>query len=274
MAHLRQSGPSFAGIVDTLDTSTSSKSNVKMTDQKHMSRIPTWKTGTVADDSGTGIVANNTTPLSYSHTDFPNTGDRVSMSDFRGIFANITVGQASHTSSSLKTQVTTLYKGFATSAGLAAASLNTITGTQIGSALSEGTSYTTSAIPMNNAYGSTSIGANVNCEAILHVGASFSFFLRLVFSGSGASSISSGLDFMSRGNSNLLGFTSSGPDGTWSQQNTSPTGGFNTGFDFSSTTPTKSTQNTSYTVFNYTISGTYFVQNLSGGQANFTAKIP
>tara|TARA_R100000231_G_scaffold6568_1_gene9631 strand:+ start:1143 stop:1967 length:825 start_codon:yes stop_codon:yes gene_type:complete len=274
MAHLRQLGPSFAGIVDTLDTSTSSKSNVKMTDQKHMSRIPTWKTGTVANDSGTGVNANTGTPLSYSHTDFPNTGDQVSMSDFRSIFANVAVGQASHSTSSLKTQVTTLYTGYATSAGLAAASTNIITGTQIGSALSEGTTYTTSAIPINNNYGSTSqIGSNVSCEAILVVGVSFSFFFRLVFSGTGASSISSGLDVLARGNNNLLSFSSTGPDGTWNQQNTSPNGGFNTAFDFSSTTPTKSTQN-SLTVFNYVISGTFNVSNLSGGQANFTAKCP
>ena len=270
MAHLRQSGPSFAGIVDTLDTSTSTKSNVKMTDQKHMSRIPSWKTGTVANEAGTGVAANSGTPLSYSHTDFPNTGDQVSMSDFRSIFANVTTGQASHTSQSLKVQVSSLYTGYATSAGLAAASLNTITNTQIGSALSEGTSYTTSAIPMNNAYGSTSIGSNVSCEAILHKGVSFSFFFILVFSGSGASSISSGLNALSRGNGNLLQFSSSGPDGTWAQTNTSPNGGFNSGFNFSS--GTKSTVN-GLTMFTYTITGTYHVANLSGGQANFTAKI-
>tara|TARA_Y100001972_G_scaffold31571_1_gene38860 strand:- start:234 stop:1058 length:825 start_codon:yes stop_codon:yes gene_type:complete len=273
MAHLRQSGPSFGGIVDTLDTSTSSKSNVKMTDQKHMSRIPTWKTGTVADDSGTGVAANSGTPLSYSHSDFPNTGDQVSMSDFRSIFANVTTGQASRSVSSLKTTITEFYTGFATTAGMAAVSANTLTNHQRGSALSEGTTYTTSGIPMNNAYGSPSIGSNVVCEAIIHVGASFSFSLRLAFSGTGASSISSGLDVLCRGNGNLLQFSSSGPDGTWTQTNTSPNGGFNPAVDMSSVTPTKSTAANGLTVFVYTISSQFHIANLSGGQANFTAKI-
>ena len=60
MAHLRQSGPSFEGLIDTLDDTTSSNSAVSITDQKHMYRAPTWKTGTVVTVSYTHLRAHET----------------------------------------------------------------------------------------------------------------------------------------------------------------------------------------------------------------------
>ena len=158
MAHLRQSGPSFEGLIDTLDSTTSSNSAVSITDDKHMLRVPSWKTGTLASFSNTGLVAGSGFPVTYTHTDRPENGDQISMSDYRSIAMNIGCGSAQYQTSGTKFNTTTSYAGWFTSAAITALSSSNLT-SQIGSALSEGTTYTTGSVPVGGNYGSTALPA-------------------------------------------------------------------------------------------------------------------
>ena len=235
MANLRTSGPSFGGLVYTLDTTTSTKSNESITEQKHMYRAPTWKTGTDVSTLNAPVTfVPNTSPAQYTHTDFPNTGDQISVSDYRGIVCNIEAGSASFTSGSNKTQSTTTYIGWGTQDGLAAASNGSITSSQIGSALSEGTTYTGLPIPMHTNYG-TGFANNVWLYgAFMETSGILQTAIILVFGGSGRNSISTSIVPKSRGNGNLLASTSTGPDGTWNQNNTAVAGGYNHSFNYGS----------------------------------------
>ena len=279
MAHLRSSGPSFGGLVDTLDTTKTSKSNESITAQKHMHRAPTWKTGSEVSFLNTGVaIVPNTNPAQYSHNDFPNTGDQISMSDYRGIFANITAGSASFTSGSNKSLVTETYNGWATQDGLRAASNGNITSSQIGSALSEGTTYTGLPIPLHTNYGTAGhMANNVWCYAALYkVSGILQEHFIIVLGGSGRGSVNSLLDAAARGNGNLLSVSSSGPDGTWNQDNTSTNGGYNQSNVFTSSNPvvTRNINTPSsgqLDKFQYAALG-FHVFNRGTG-ANFTAKL-
>ena len=273
MAHLRTSGPSFGGLVDTLDTTTSTKSNESISEQKHMYRAPTFKTGDGIGSASTPVTAvPNSSPVQYTHSDFPSTGDQISMSDYRGIFANVTVGTASFTTGSNKTLQTTTFNGWGTQDGLAAASNGSITSSQIGSVLHEGSTYSTLPFNLNTNYGS-GMANNVNCHGIfMRVSGILTINIIVVFGGSGRSSISSSLGLKSRGNGNLLASTSTGPDGTWNQNNTSVAGGYNFAFNFGVNSPTIQNVNTpasgSLRVHTYLVLDGYsFVR---GTGANFT----
>jgi len=248
MAHLRQSGPSFEGLIDTLDNTTSSNSAVSITDNKHMLRVPSWKTGTDVTFSNTGLVASSGFPISYTHSDRPENGDQISMSDYRGIAMNIECGTAQYQTSGTKLSQTNTYVGWFTSAALSAASGGNLS-SQIGSAISEGTTYTTGSIPVGGNYGSSSLPANTSIigfgREIITLGGT----ILVVFDGSGAASVPSGLDIKIRGTGNLLRVTSSGPDGTWNQDNTSVAGGWNISQTFTSSSSV--TSSGSIRVFRY-----------------------
>ena len=233
MAHLRQSGPSFEGLIDTLDSTTSSNSAVSITDNKHMLRVPSWKTGTDATFANTGLVAGSGFPVSYTHTDRPENGDQISMSDYRSIALNIQCGSASYQTSGTKFNTTTSYVGWFTSAAMSAASSSNLSN-QVGSALSEGTTYTTGSIPVGGNYGSTALPSNTTIIGFGREIVGLNGTIIVVFDGSGAASVSTGLDILVRGTGNLLRATSSGPDGTWNQDNTQVGGGWNIAQRFTS----------------------------------------
>ena len=139
---------------------------------------------------------------------------------------NIQCGSASYQTSGTKFASTTSYVGWFTSAAMAAASNNNLT-SQVGTALSEGTTYTTGSIPVGGNYGSTSLPANTTIIGFGREIVALAGTIIVVFDGSGASSVPSGLDILVRGTGNLLRATSTGPDGTWNQNNTALAGGWN-----------------------------------------------
>ena len=273
MAHLRQSGPSFEGLIDTLDSTTSSNSAVSITDDKHMLRVPSWKTGTDATFSNTGLVAGSGFPVSYTHSDRPENGDKISMSDYRGIAMNIQCGSASYQTSGTKFASTTSYVGWFTSAAMAAASNNNLT-SQVGTALSEGTTYTTGSIPVGGNYGSTSLPANTTIIGFGREIVALAGTIIVVFDGSGAASVPSGLDILVRGTGNLLRATSTGPDGTWNQNNTQVAAGWNVAQRFTSSSSVTSSGN--IRVFRY-VQGSGLENTIifeSGTGMNTTLKFP
>ena len=277
MAHLRQSGPSFEGLIDTLDDTTSSNSAVSITDQKHMYRAPTWKTGTVVTSTTTGIGGSFP---NLTHTDFPTTGDQISMSDYRSIICNVETGAASFTSGSSKGAVTTVITGFGTAAAIAMMSGGNVT-TAIGTALHEGTEYTSSPIPYNGNYGASSFGgSSMNIAGFGQIGTGFGLSLFIVFQGSGAHNLSTPT-LICRGNGNILSTTTTGPEGTWNQNNTSVNGGYNMAstFSTSSTTQTSSSGASALKSFRYSTSATgnttdlTFSSQVRGNGMNFTCKL-
>ena len=225
MAHLRQSGPSFEGLIDTLDSTTTSNSAVSITDQKHMYRAPSWKTGNEVNTSNTNGGGNFGGSFgSITHTDFPNTGDQISMSDYRSIALNVECNSSTqYTTGSSKASTTTILVGFADAGGMALASNGNST-SALNKALSEGTTYTNSPVPINGNYGSSGYGSNMSISALLFEASGFVTNLIIVFRGTGAHSLSAPT-LQCRGTRNAFAQSSTGPDGTWSQNNTSTAGG-------------------------------------------------
>ena len=95
----------------------------------------------------------------------------------------------------------------------------------------------------------------------------------LVFGGSGRNNISTSINPKSRGNGNLLAASSTGPDGTWNQNNTQTAGGYNWAFGFGTNpTPTVTSVTTpsagTLRVFKYLVIEGYCLQRGTG--MNFT----
>ena len=278
MAHLRQSGPSFEGLIDTLDSTTTSNSAVSITDQKHMYRVPSWKTGNEvnqANTNGGGQFGGSFGSL--THTDFPNTGDQISMSDYRSIVCNIENNNSfSYTTGVSKAAQTTILTGFADAGGMALASSSNST-SALNKALSEGTTYTNSPIPLNGNYGSSGYGSGMSISAILFEATGFVTNLVIVFRGSGAHSLSAPT-LQSRGTRNVFSQTSTGPDGTWNQNNTSTNGGYNLACTFntpSTVVVTNSSGASAQRLFRYQVSlqsETLYNSGVVGTGMNFTIR--